>query len=443
MTGESRGCDRRTFLGRGAIAVAGLASLAGCEALEPADRGRNPPSYERNALNDLVRQAAPTQPQVFPVTIPAARFRAHEARASELLDAVPSQPDVPNEAIAERIARERDELADHLVDPLDEPTPRDRLARLRYLRSQAAEVWGSYVAATDQYSATAFDDHYERLRSAYGSFTTNWDHRGTAPAAALVVHHEIEGLVSRGADALLTAGPFPSDPQAAVFEVGRMLEAHERAAACLADARTIREAYLGQSDPPAWRLTFAAATTRLAHPVGLETRREPYESALEDGANALSVSLSSGPASRAFQHARRRAVGARRATEQARTRRDPATATILAARYRHSHRTFAAVVDAVEAGDLDWPADIDALRSLRTATIQSLETAWGTEPRPLAVELAAEAFWMLEGLPPRRDQDELDDRDLAEYVGTLHYAKRYADGIPAMVGRVVDAIDAH
>lgn len=453
MTRDGHHQSRRRFLRSTGTVAATLSTvattgLAGCAALPDLDdEDLSPPDYDQSAVTATVSDPFPVAPAVFPVAIPDARFQDHETRARELLDAVPENPDIPNEVVAERITRHRTDLADRFGDMERTTTPRDRLGRWRYYRTDAAEVWGSYVSATDQYSTDEFQSRYEELRSEYAAFAENWDYRGSDPTEALVVHHAIERLVSHGRDELLTTGPFPTDPQTAVFEAGRMVEAHERAAANLADARTFREQFLaGEANPPSRRLPFAAATERLRDPVEIRVSREPYDSALEKGPDALDVDIGSGPAGRAFQHARRYAMGAQRALRRARDQNNAATGTLQAARYRHAHHTFRETVDAIQAGDITWPQDVAGLRRLREDTIAALETAWDTDPKHLAVELTRQATDVLGHARPRRFDDTadehptVDDHDLADFVGTLHYAKRYADGVPDLTRTVVDTI---
>lgn len=447
MTRRDSQQSRRTFLrastATGAALAAGLTGgLAGCSALPGIDDdGPNPPDYDERAAEAVVREPFPQAPAVFPVEIPESRFRAHETRARELLDAVSEEPDVPNEVIAERLARERSDLADRLGEMERAHTPREKLGRWRYYRGHAAEVWGSYAAATDQFTTDDFQTRYEQLRAEYNSFDGAWSYAGRDPTDALVVHHAIEELVSRGLDDVLTTGPFPTDPQAAVFEVGRMVQAHERAAANLADARAFRDRFLAdETHAPSHRLTFADAAEGLRHSFEIETRREPYNRALERGRSELDVDLGDGPAAHAFEHARQNAKGAEHSLRRARDRNDPATATIQAARYRHASRTFRAVVDAIYDEDVTWPDEVAGLQRLRADAEQALETAWNTDPQPLAVELTAHATGALSHLGPRRDEHDVDERDLAEFVGAIHYATRYASGIPDLTQTVVDAI---
>lgn len=445
--------SRRRFLrSTGTVAAtlstAASTGLAGCAALPGFDDEElSAPDFDEKAARAVVSDPFPRAPAVFPIEIPDVRFQDHETRARELLDAVPENPDIPNEAVAERITRHRTDLADRFGDMERTTTPRDRLGRWRYYRTQAAEVWGSYVAATDQYSSDDFQSRYDELRSEYTAFDGNWDYRGSDATESLVVHHAIERLVSHGRGEVLTTGPFPTDPQAAVFEAGRMVAAHERAAANLADARAYREQFLSeQNNPPSHRLSFAAATRRLRDPAEIRAHREPYDSALENGPSELDVDIGHGPAGRVFQHARRYAMGAQRAARRARDQNNPATGTLQAARYRHAHRTFRRTVDAIRAGDITWPDDVTELRRLRADTVQALETAWDTDPQHLAVELSRHATDVLGHARPRRlgdtadEQARVDDHDLADFVGALHYAKRYAGGVPDLTRTVVDVI---
>lgn len=453
MTRDSHNQSRREFL-RSSTTAAATASLgvstgfAGCASLPGFDDEElSAPDYDEGATTAIVSEPFPSAPAVFPVEIPDARFQDHESRARELLAGVPEHPDIPNEAVAERIADHRSNLAERIGDLERATTPRERLGRWRYYRSDAAEVWGSFVAATDQYTPDEFRSRYDEIRSEYTAFDGAWDYRGSDPTEALIVHHAIERLVSHGRDEVLTTGPFPTDPQAAVFEAARMVEAHERSEANLADAKAFREQYLSeQPDPPSHRLSFVAATERLRDPVEIRVSREPYDSALEKGPDALDVDIGRGPAGRAFQHARRYAMGAQRALRRARDQNEPATGTLQAARYRHAHRTFRETVDAILAGDISWPEDAAETRRLREDTIAAIETAWDTDPTHLAVELSRHATDVLGHARPRRfrdtadEQRTVDDHDLADFVGTLHYAKRYADGVPDLTRTVVDAI---
>lgn len=376
---------------------------------------------------------------MFPVEIPDARFRAHETRTRELFAAVPRSPDIPNAAVVQRIQRERSHLQERLDDDLEGDTPRERLGEWRYRRSDAAEVWGAYHAATNAYAAGDFHARYDRLRAAYTAFEGAWDYRGSEPASALVVHRHLEELVSRGTDAVLSTGPYPSDPPAAVFEAGRMVRAHERAEATLEDARAIRTHFLAtQSDHRPWRLPFAHAMTALDE-TRVERPPDRYERALEEGPSALDVDLEHGPAAAAFEQARRAATFDRE-VRAARDQHDPATGVLAAAHTRRARRAFRTTADAITRGTVDWPADLASIRALRDETVDALTTAWTTTPRPLGVALTRHPLGLLTEFSQYYHDRDVDAHDLARYVGTLHYARHYLDGVPAHVDTVSDAI---
>lgn len=440
MTDPRQHLSRRHALGT--IATTVTAGLAGCNALSNDDSQEpNPPDYDPEAVGQIVRESFPAQPTVFPVQIPDSHFQAHASRTRDLLDSVPEEPNLPNGAIAKQIGRERAGLMERLGERGDEPTPRDRLGQWRYYRDHAAEVWGSYVAATGQYGPSEFRDRYQRLKSAYDAFESDWAYRGDDRPDALVVHATIEELFERGLDDVLSTGPFPSDPQAAVFEAGRMVREHERAAANLEDARMFRDRFIDdQSAPSTNRLAFAATSRELRREARAEAHRGSYGPALEDGRSALDANLARGPAGTAFEHARNTARYADRAVERATERNDPATAILRATHQRHAMATFRDVVDAIRGDELTWPEDASELRELRSTTTQAIQTAWSTSPEPLAVELTTHAVGLLRELTHYHDEHELDEYDLARYVGTLNYARQYAQGVPERTSEVVHAL---
>lgn len=433
--------SRRRFLATTVAALGAGSALAGCSELS-GGRGLDAPDYDMDAVRDLFTKGFPSAPPVFPVDIPAARFDAHESRTRELLEVVPESPDIPNETIANKIAADRERLVERIDEREIRQAPLERLDRWRYYRASAAEIWGAYVAATDQYDSRDFRSRYERLRSEYTDFDETWDYRGRNPAIALVVHRTLERLFSRGKDAVLSTGPFPSDPQEAVFETGRMLRDHEGGAASLADARSVRTQYLsGQSEPPSQRLRFVATSERLFRSQRFERPSDEYQQALEEGPAALDVALEQGPDAAAFESARRYARHGDRIVREAWEKHEPADATVRAARYRLTRPVFRETVDAILANEITWPDDVSGLRELRAETIEVLEDAWSTDPRPLAVELTATPVDVLGSVAPHR-YDSIDEGDIARYVGTLHHVKRLAARIPNLTQTVEDTLEA-
>lgn len=445
MTGEQTGVSRRRFLGTTLAALGGSSSVAGCSALQ-SDDPLDAPDYDTDAVETLFAKGFPSRPTAFPVEVPAARFDTHHSRTRDLLDSVPASPDIPNEAVANRIAEERTQLSERLRDRAPDPNPVQRLDRWRHDRASAAELWGSYVAATNQYDRSRFRDRYERLRTGYLDFEDAWDYLGVAPVSALVVHRTLERLFSRGEDDVLSTGPFPNDPQAAVFQAGRLIRGHETAAATLGDARALRTRYLAdQSSPPSQRLRFVATSRRLFRSFLVGRRPDTYDEALEEGREALDLSLEHGPDAAAFESARRYAMHGDRLVRRAWRENDPAEATFQAARIRMTRPAFRETVDAIRERDVTWPDDVDGLRALRTETLDRLEAAWQAAPRPLAVELSTVPLDVLGSVAPRRYERhdfEVDDHDVAEYVGTLHHAKRLAARIPDVAATVEETLEA-
>jgi hypothetical protein len=445
MTDEQSGVSRRRFLAT-TLATLGVESgLAGCSALPDNDDPLDAPDYDMDAVKTLFQKGFPSQPNGFPVEVPTDRLDVHRSRTRELLDSVPASPDIPNEAVANQIAQDRKHLTEQLGEREPEPRPLQQLDRWRYYRGSAAEIWGAYAAATNQYDRSEFQERYEQLRTNYLDFEEMWDYRGADPIAALVLHRTLERLFSRGEDDVLSSGPFPRDPQSAVFQAGRLIRDHETATATLGDARALRSRYLAdQSAPPSQRLRFVATSKRLFRSFIIERRPDTYEDALEEGREALGLSLEHGPDAAAFQSARRYAMQGDRIVREAWQQNDPAEATFRAARIRITRPAFRETVDAILEREVTLPGDVEGLRALRSETVDRLQEAWCAEPRPIAVELSAIPLDILGAVSPRRYERynaDLDDHDIAEYVGTLHHAKRVATLIPQVATLVDETLD--
>jgi len=136
--------SRRRFLA--GVATAGAAALGGCSALpfgEEGERRELPASLPADVVGPVEWPASP-----FPATVPASLADAHEARTPEVLAAVPSDPDVPNTAVAEKIRSDREQARKRADTAAPDGWPTDVLSAWRQRRADAAAVRGAYRAAT-------------------------------------------------------------------------------------------------------------------------------------------------------------------------------------------------------------------------------------------------------------------------------------------------------
>mgnify|MGYP000504203474 FL=1 len=273
--------SRRTVLaGLGAIGVAGV---SGCAAL-PFGNDQSDNEDVSLSTHDIGSIAWPESP--FPVAVPVSLVNAHRERSRELLAAVPSEPSVPNGAVAREVRSNREHAADRLGDEPDESWPTEELSAWRGRRNEAACVLGTYRAATGEDDAAAVTERRQRVRDDLGSFVANHEYRASSPLEAVLAHAPIEDLVGDCRRRVRPDPAYPSDPVARPFQAGDAVGRVELARATLADARRLREAYLGERSEaiPRWtalidaskRLEYAASRTRSSVTDFLDRARKYY-----------------------------------------------------------------------------------------------------------------------------------------------------------------------
>ena len=413
--------SRRAALGAG---VAALTTLAGCSSLSGGDDGPDR-TYDTEALRAVPGESVPTPPSTLPISVPTEQFTAHEERTRELLDAVPSEPSLPNGHVAQRIAGEREQIASELTEGVasDVDSGTVRLGRWRHVRADAAEVAGQYRAATGDVSREAVRTTRERLRQSVHEFQVDWRYVAPDPAAAVALHDEVETLIGVAERATRPRRQFPVDPVANVRLAADLLAELERGAAALDDARALVTAMRTAGDDLAgYRPQVAAAASRLDRVVDVthERVREYVDRDGTDPNTFFERDVGDTPAVWLFDQARDDLSWRLDDLDAARDAGQTATAVREAAFLLTGYETLADAVDAIEseAAVTTPPADAGAIEAHRDRAVDALETAVAATPHAVSRWLA------------RRAADEIrrGDRRLKEAEGTDVYTVDRATG---------------
>ncbi len=430
---------RRRFL---AAAAAGTTALAGCNAL-PGGTGGETRTYDRGAVAGLADRPAPTPPSTIPVTVPPSMIDTHRERARELLDGVPADPAIPNEAVADQVREQRQRVA----SALDEDEPEgdlDRLAEWRERRAAAADLWWTCEAATGDVEPADVRTQRENLRTNLARFRGVWSHRGTDHWSALHLHRYVERRLDRARRGTV---PWPRVPAASVDDprlVGRAAEKFERGLAALVDAAELRSQYLDGNDVAAYRDAFGAATISLGQQ--RNRRDDAVETLVDEGRTALDRDVEGTPAAELFDRARRtaRATDHPELNDHERDQRY-ATGVIAGGRSLAAADAMADAVAAIRDGEYDDDArSVDEIESLQEDAASALDAAWNADPRDLSVALAEPALDAVRSAAWQLDQEPTSGHALDEVTGKYAFAVAYAEAVPsaaAAVRRTVEWAD--
>ena len=409
---ESRGVPRRAALG---ASVAALTVLAGCSTLSGGDYGPDR-SYVTEALRDVPGESVPTPPSTLPISVPSERFSAHEERARELLDGVPSDPSLPNGRVTQRIAGERERVASDLAEGVasDVDTDTRRLSRWRRVREDAAEVAGQYRAATGDLTREEVRTTRERLRQSVHEFQTDWAYAAPDPAAGVALHEEVEVLVGTAERATRPARQFPADPAENVRLAAGLVAELEAGRAALADATALVTAMRTAGDDlTGYRPQVAAAASRLERVADVTTDRvrEYIQPEGADPNTFFERDVDGTPAVYLFQTARNDLLWRQDDLQSALDAGRTASAVLEAAFLLAGYETLADAVDAIEseAAVSTPPADAAAVTERREQAVAALESAWDATPHTVSRWLARRAAREFFGADRRlRDADGTD-----------------------------------
>ncbi|MFC5367499.1 hypothetical protein [Salinirubrum litoreum] len=441
---RSGAVSRRAALGAG---VAALTTLAGCSALSGGDDGPDR-TYDTEALRAVPGQSVPTPPSTLPISVPTERFTAHEERTRELLDAVPSDPSLPNGRVTQRLADAREQVASELAEGVasSADTGSIRLGRWRHVRADAAEVAGQYRAATGEVSREAVRTNRERLRQSVHEFQVDWQYAAPDPAAAVALHDEVETLLGVAERATRPRRQFPVDPVANVRLAADLLAELERGRAALRDARALVTAMRTDGDDLAgYRPQVAAAASRLERVVDVtEDRvREYVDPEGTDPNSVFERDVRDTPAVSLFDRARDDLTWRLDDLDGARAAGETATAVREAAFLLTGYEALADAVDAIEseAALTMPPADAGAIETHRDRAVDALESASAVTPHAVSRWLARRAAGGLrEGDRRLEEADGTDVYTVDRATGAYGWVRLFAETIPettAFVGSVL------
>jgi hypothetical protein len=210
---------RREFVGRltGGAALFGLASssvaVAGC--LSSGSDDPEPIDVDESELAAIAGITVPDVPETLPVSITDGHIENHRLRAEELLDAVPSDlGEIPNEAVRNYIAEERDSARERL-GRVDGNRPNfEQISTLTGSRRRAAEAEGAHAAARGERLRMDVYDAAESVRDRLSGLEDNLRRVGDVAHHAVVVYEEVEQRLERaqrGLDRLDNTPPVTSE----------------------------------------------------------------------------------------------------------------------------------------------------------------------------------------------------------------------------------------
>jgi len=256
---------RRLLAGLGSAAAS---ALAGCSGLPVGDESGPDQPPVSLATDDIGPVAWPESP--FPVAVPGSLADAHEARARALLDEVPTEPSIPNEAVAADLGSDRERAASGIDRAVDDPWPLGALAAWRRRRERAATVRGAYRAATGDGDAAAAAERRQAVRADLRAFEADVTYRARSTREAVLAYDPVESLLADAERHVRPTPAYPDDPVGEPFRAGEAVGHVETARATLDDATGLREAYLAERSGTTARWTDVAAA---AEALGGSARR--------------------------------------------------------------------------------------------------------------------------------------------------------------------------
>jgi hypothetical protein len=438
---------------RGLLAVVGAsaAGLAGCSGL-PGGSGDDSRTYDAGPIRDLVQRDAPTRPTGVPPSVPVGAVERHRERARELLEAVPEEPAIPNGAVAERIARKRARVAAEL-GRTEEATenPFDRLRHWRYERSEAAELWGQYRAATGEASAESLDSRRDETRADLHGHLAEWEYRGGDPVTALAAHYQIERAVAECRRHLDAWPGFPERPADDVETVGHVAADVERARAALDDAVAIRDGYLdGVAEPSSYRAAIAGVAGALEDTINVTESRRDLSKYLDESGQELwphDRDIENTPSHYLYEHLTDLARYQRREMRTSRARGRYATAVVEGGLSLAGIVALGDAVAAIRDGEHGQLESSTELRPLARRAQNALTAAWQTDPQAVSLHLGDPAFYWLRDAKrrlgdERRESGSLGEHETNDAAGNLLVARYYARAVPPVVRYVGQSLTA-
>ncbi|QAU14243.1 hypothetical protein EKH57_17095 [Halorubrum sp. BOL3-1] len=425
---------RRRFLA--GIASAGAAATAGCSGLPFGDGQEpraDPVSLPSDAIGPTDRPASP-----FPATVPGALADAHETRTRGLLDAVPTEPSLPNEAVATEIGADRERALGRARADIPDRWSIDILAAWRRRRGDAATVRGAYRAATGVDDGSDLVARRREIRDDSAALAGDLEYRAGSVEEAVVAYEPVESLLAECARHVRPRVRYPDDPISDPFRAGEAVGGVERGRATAADAAGLRSAFLAEGDSasPQWG-TLIAAAEELRGSVSRthSAVRERVGGAGDDSSSG--GDLSGTVAQELLTASERRVESAVEEVEEAADAGEPATATVEAG-------VALAAIDALRAANAEIgegryreaPTE-SSVRSAAERARSGVDTAVdGADP--LATRLVRPAFETLELLDDRVEEGYAPPRQV---TAELAFVALYASAVPRATAFVRERLD--
>ncbi|WP_251106148.1 hypothetical protein [Halorubrum hochsteinianum] len=416
-----RSGSRRRFLA--GLGAAGAAAIAGCSGLPftgEEERGGARASISSDAIGPVDWPGSP-----FPVAVPASMTDAHETRIRRLLDDVPADPDVPNDAVAASIADDRERALRNADGDPPDGWRVDALSAWRRRRADAAEVWGAYRAATGTDDGSDVVAQRRAVRDDRGALAAGLEFRAESPIEAVLAYEPVESLLAECERHLRPRTTYPADPIAEPFRVGEALARVERARAAVTDAEGIRAAYLAERAEAVPRRASLFAVAEELHRSVIATRadvRERHGGETPPGDEDLSETV----AQELFATGERRVESATDDVERAVDADDYATAVAEAGVGLAEIGAFRAAVDEIrDGGHREDPSEASIRSAAERAQAAVREAA--DDGGPLAARLARPSLETIGLLGDRIERGYATPRATQ---AELAFVDLYADAVP-------------
>lgn len=427
---------------RSTLAALGTVALAGCSAIPGW-----PSRIDGDRLAAIVDETErPPVADPFPLPIADAHFDANRRRVEALLEPIPRSIDadtVPNGEIRDRIESERERAHEHAAQAADEPTPRDRLERLRTARERAANAAGIWAAIDDGRGRDAVSETTDETEAELEAFAENREYVvGEEPIRAGFTHAAVDDLSELAADEL--------DEVAAIEEpvrslaVGEMTARLEAGRAAFESARHVHETVVDSVSDARTEGGLSDAAAILDD--RLDERRDRLPDPLDEGHEYVDrdIEPDSTPARVLYmveydlQTELGRKTGNRTAAyDPARTVRDAATALVAIA-------GFERLRSRIDDGDSIPLSDASDVAAPRTEAIETIESLLADDPRPFEQWVAAD---LVERLAYPDEQlrskagDYFDPESLRYFLSQYYWIAEMAAATPDVADVVYSAFD--
>lgn len=376
-----------------------------------------------------------------PVSLPETTVDRHRTRARELFDSVPSDPSIPNGAVAARLQREREHVRERLEEGSEAAETIDVLDDWRNARGDAANLVGTYRAATGSDDGDRVTRRRRQVRTALGEFVADLEYRAGDPVEAVLVYATIETTLGSVRRRVRPMDPYPTSPLSAVERAGDAVEAVEDAVAGLADAQVVHETYLSERDGPDehWSQLIDAsrvldmATHRTREPIEAYVEEYDPESVFDRDVGPLAASL--------YRSASRRVASGEGNVREYRRRGhgEYATATLEATRNLVDIAVLRSVANEIEAGAFDREVTAASIEAAAERARSAVDALAGSIHPHLAVAIARPAIWAYENGARAVGERYFDPHD-AE--ASFRHATMFARVAPEAADYLVARFDA-